>query len=60
MSATIAFVMLGLMFAALVALAFYAGRDCGWRSGWRAGVQDEKSRDSRMLARFDQRKGGVL
>jgi len=60
MSATIAFVMLGLMFSALVALAFFAGRDCGWRSGWRAGVQDEKLRDSRMLARFDQRKGGAL
>ena len=59
MSANIAFVILGLMFAALVAIAFYAGRDCGWRSGWRAGVQDEKLRDSRMLARFDH-KGGAL
>ena len=55
MSATVGFVLVGLMFAALVALAFYAGRDCGWRSGWRAGVQDEQLRDSRMLARFDQR-----
>ena len=60
MSATIAFVMLGLMFGALVALAFFMGRDCGWRSGWRAGVQDETLRESRMLARFDQRKGGPL
>lgn len=60
MSATIAFVMLGLMFASLVAFAFFAGREMGSRSGWRAGVRDEKSRDLRMLARFDQRKGGAL
>jgi hypothetical protein len=60
MSATIAFVMLGLMFAALVALAFFAGRDCGWRSGWKAGALYEGTKDSRMLARFDQRKGGAL
>jgi len=52
------------MFCVLLAATFLAGHYrgwvAGWKDGWTNGIKDAETKDSRMLARFDQRKGGAL